>query len=136
MHGSYHHTSEFIFKSTPWSIKHQNFEDMGVDIILSGHCGLPFHHVNRNNYWLNPGVIGMPANDGTQRVWYMTLEENKDSVLFHHHSFEYDASMASSLMNEYRLPEAYAKTLINGIWDNCEILPQKETHNQGIRIEF
>jgi hypothetical protein len=35
------------------------------------------------------------------------------------------------LMLEKGLPASYAKTLLTGIWDNCEILPEKETRNQG-----
>jgi len=32
------------------------------------------------------------------------------------------------------LSEEYAGTLITGIWDNCEILPDQETAMQGIKI--
>jgi hypothetical protein len=29
--------------------------------------------------WINPGVIGMPANDGTERVWFLTMDCNEDA---------------------------------------------------------
>jgi len=39
-------------------------------------------------------------------------------------------------MIKNKLPEAYAKTLVTGIWDNCEILPEIETVAQGRKIEL
>jgi hypothetical protein len=34
-------------------------------------------------------------------------------------------------MNENGLPKAYSETLATGFWDNCEILPDIETEEQG-----
>lgn len=134
VHGSYHHTSEYIFKSTPWEVKAKNFQDTQSDIIIAGHCGLPFHEVNGNQWWLNPGVIGMPANDGTPRVWYMTLTFENEKIHFQHHSFEYNNEATSTRMVEAKLPMAYAQTLTTGLWDNNDILPEEETSLQGIPI--
>ncbi len=137
VHGSWHETAEFVFESTPWEVKAKNFEDGKADLILAGHCGLPFEDARNGRYWLNPGVIGMPANDGTQRVWYMVLETAKDGRLtFSHHSFDYDFEEAARLMNLYGLTPEYSKTLVTGLWDNCEILPDTETGLQGVEICF
>lgn len=136
VHGSFHHTSEFIFASTDWAIKQKNFEDTGAEIILAGHCGLPFSQQQAPYLWLNPGVIGMPANDGKPSVWYMILNDEKGQFSYQHHSLNYDFQQASKLMQEKQLPAAYAKTLQTGIWDNCEILPEVETQQQGKPIEF
>ncbi len=136
VHGSYHDTSEFIFKSTPWKTKQHNFDETGSDIILGGHCGLPFSDKKENLLWLNPGVIGMPANDGTPRVWYMLLNDTDGSFSFSHASFEYDNVQASELMKTNGLPGSYAKTLIDGNWDNCEILPKVEAWKQGHKITY
>ena len=137
VHGSYFETSGFVFKSTPWQLKTKNFDATKADIIFGGHCGLPFSDIQDKKMWLNAGVIGMPANDATTRVWYMVLEENENGEInFEHHSFEYDHTKAADLMEENQLPLEYAHTLRTGLWDNCEILPEEETAAQGIELEF
>lgn len=134
VHGSYHHTSEFIFESTEWQIKQNNFDDLKCDVILAGHCGLPFSQYKNEKYWLNPGVIGMPANDGTPRVWYMLLDDNADHFSYQHQALDYDHQSTSQKMKEKNLTPSYAQTLRTGMWDNCEILPASETALQGKRI--
>ena len=136
VHGSYFHTSEFIFRSTPWAAKARNFAATQSDIIIAGHCGLPFHHLEDGKYWLNPGVIGMPANDGTTRVWYMLLKPSDDGFTFEHKHFEFDYDETFARMLEEELPLAYAKTLSSGLWDNNDILPDEETAAQGINLSF
>ncbi len=137
VHGSWFQTSDFIFRSTDWKIKKDNFSATGADIIMAGHCGLPFAHVHEKKYWLNAGVIGMPPNDGTDRVWFLTLEETANSeVAFQFRNYSYNNSKASQLMLQNNLPPTYAKTLVTGIWDNCEILPEVETTQQGQRLSF
>lgn len=135
VHGSYTETSEFIFKSTDWAVKEKNFALTHADLILAGHCGLPFNDSKSRKTWLNPGVIGMPANDGTARVWYALLHPTANP-LFTHHSFSYNSAGAAALMYQNNLPEAYARTLETGIWDNCDILPPTETMLQGQRLVF
>lgn len=137
VHGSYFHTSEFVFKSTPWKEKEKNFAATGADVILAGHCGLPFNDLQNGKHWLNPGVIGMPANDGTTRVWYMILDSDQDGTFsFVHRSFEYDHEETFARMLETELPIAYAKTLTSGLWDNNDILPEEETVAQGVLLAF
>jgi predicted phosphodiesterase len=134
VHGSYFETSGYVFKSTDWTKKQRNFEAVKTDVIIGGHCGLPFSDVQNTQYWLNAGVIGMPANDGTTRVWYMILEDKPFS--FQHHAYEYDYLTTYQLMTNHCLPHQYAKTLKTGLWDNCEILPEAETAQQGQKLEF
>jgi predicted phosphodiesterase len=133
LHGSYYNTSEFVFKSTNWEVKQQNFDALKADVILAGHCGLPFSDENKGKLWLNAGVIGMPANDGTPRVWYAILNEI-DGFNFEIKELNYDFEKASKLMEGKPLPQTYQKTLKTGIWDNCEILPDLEAGLQGLEI--
>ncbi|MEL7250720.1 MAG: metallophosphoesterase family protein [Bacteroidota bacterium] len=135
VHGSVDQVSGYVFRSTPWSEKNEQLQKGEADLIIGGHCGLPFNHAQAGKYWLNPGVIGMPANDATTRVWYMILNDDGD-LDYVHHSFEYNHSEAAQQMREQRLPEAYALTLETGLWDNCEILPVTETKAQGVRIDL
>ena len=137
VHGSFDETSEYIFESTNWKIKSNNFNATQADIVIAGHSGLPFSQKHEQKFWLNPGVIGMPANDGTNRVWYMILDlDAHQEIQYEHKYFNYDHSEASRLMIECNLPKEYAKTIIDGIWDNCEILPDEETKKQGVPIDF
>lgn len=135
LHGSFFNTSEFIFQSTPWEVKQRNFEGLEADVIIAGHCGIPFQskNVEENKYWINAGVIGMPANDGSTAVWYLTIDPN-EFYQFHH--FEYDFEIAAQKMEQNGLPNEYAQTLRTGLWDNCEILPKAETALQGQAISL
>ncbi len=134
VHGSWFHISEFIFNSTPWQIKQNNFEATGSSIIVAGHCGLPFKNQYHQLTWLNPGVIGMPANDGNNSVWFATADISEGKFTTQFHQLEYDYKTAKKLMRENKLPISYAETLETGIWDNCEILPFEEAKMQGEKI--
>jgi predicted phosphodiesterase len=137
LHGSYLETAGYVFKSTDWSEKEKNFKETKADLILAGHSGLPFSHSKENKHWINAGVIGMPANDGTARVWYLILDTDEKGELFYEHcQFSYNHEETSALMIANQLPEAYAKTLKTGLWDNCEILPEEETKRQGVRLPY
>ncbi|WGK65388.1 metallophosphoesterase family protein [Croceiramulus getboli] len=136
LHGSYQQVSEFIFKSTPWSIKQASFDATESQVIIAGHCGLPFHHEQEDLLWLNPGVLGMPANDGSPQVWYAVLDDHSRHLFFKHHTLDYDYRTTSALMHEQPLPPEYARTIITGIWDNTEILPDVEKGLQGFGIKL
>jgi predicted phosphodiesterase len=136
VHGSYFNVSEFIFKSTDWSKKQPNFEATKSDVIVAGHCGLPFNDQKESSIWLNPGVIGMPANDGSPKVWYAILEDSKESFKFTHRTLVYNYRLTSKLMQNGLLPEEYSRTIITGVWDNTEILPPIETGLQGFGIQL
>ena len=136
VHGSYFNVSEFIFKSTEWAIKEPNFKATNADVIIGGHCGLPFHHQEKEKLWLNPGVIGMPANDGNPTVWYAVLDDCNNSFNFTHKTLTYNYKLTSKLMQNGLLPEEYSRTIVTGIWDNTEILPAIETGLQGFGIQL
>lgn len=136
VHGSYQNTSEFIFKSTPWVVKAPNFEAYNSDVIIAGHCGLPFHQEKKDKLWLNPGVIGMPANDGTPNVWYAILDNKNGTLNYKHHTLNYNYKLTSKLMIDHFLPQEYARTIKTGIWDNTEILPDIESGLQGFGIQL
>ncbi|WP_435415426.1 metallophosphoesterase family protein [Polaribacter aestuariivivens] len=136
VHGSYFNVSEFIFKSTDWAVKEPNFEATNANVIIGGHCGLPFNHQEKDKLWLNAGVIGMPANDGNSTVWYAVLDDSDNSFNFTHKTLEYNYKLTSKLMQNGLLPEEYSRTIVTGIWDNTEILPPIETGLQGFGIQL
>ena len=133
VHGSYHDTSAFIFESTEDEIKLAEMAAAQADVVLAGHCGIPFHSLLDDKCWINAGVIGMPANDSTSRVWYLLLDD-QTGFDFSHKSYEYDHPKTAKLMEEKGLPASYARTLSTGLWDNCEILPPTETNQQGVPL--
>jgi predicted phosphodiesterase len=136
VHGSIFNVSEFIFKSTPWKTKLLNFENTQSDIIIAGHSGLPFYDQKNDKTWVNPGVIGMPANDGNPSVWYAILDDSEESIHIDFHKLKYNHTLTSALMLNNPLPKSYAKTIITGIWDNMEILPIAEKEMQGKLIKL
>jgi predicted phosphodiesterase len=131
VHGSFFNVSEFIFKSTPWDTKQVNFDTTQSDIIVAGHCGLPFYDEKNNKHWINPGVIGMPANDGNTEVWCAILDDSIKPFKLEFRKLKYNYKLTNSLMLNGLLPESYAKTIISGLWDNMEILPNAEKEQQG-----
>ena len=132
LHGSFSETAEFIFESTAWEKKERIFNESDSDLIFAGHSGIPFHHSKNGKHWFNAGVIGMPPNDGTHRVWYLTLSPEKDVIHYQFQHFDYDRNAAYAAMIASDLPTTYAESLKTGLWDNCEILPSRETAQQGI----
>lgn len=136
VHGSWDNVSDFIFESTADEFKLKNNKELNADVIVAGHCGLPFSQNIEQKHWLNPGVIGMPANDGTSRVWYMILEDKDGALKYTHRYLEYDSETAFNLMKKNHLPMEYAETLVSGLWDNMEILNDAEKKLKGIPYNF
>ncbi|WP_179316063.1 metallophosphoesterase family protein [Winogradskyella undariae] len=134
VHGSYFNVSEFIFKSTDWSTKLRNFTALQSNIIIAGHSGLPFIEEQKDKLWINPGVIGMPANDGSPDVWFTILDDTTKPILANFRKLEYNHMLTNKLMLNGLLPESYAKTIVTGIWDNMEILPEAEKLLKGKTI--
>lgn len=135
VHGSEDYVSQFIFKSSDWAEKIESYQDLMVDTIVAGHCGLPFKDAYKQLLWLNPGVIGMPANDGATHTWAMILND-EDGFKAQHIPVIYDYQTAIAHMKKHNLPKEYALTLATGIWDNMEILPEQERLLQGKLLDL
>jgi uncharacterized radical SAM superfamily Fe-S cluster-containing enzyme len=133
VHGSLSAISRFVFASTPSRVKALDLVLSGADGIIGGHCGLPFTQVIDGRLWHNPGVIGMPANDGTPRVWYSVISPGSTprSILVEHAWLSYDHQGAATAMRRAGLPEGYASALSSGIWPNCDVLPSEEAKALG-----
>lgn len=130
-HGAPSQVNRFVFRSTDRAVKNAEFETTGAHVMIAGHCGLPFSDAMGPRLWHNPGVIGLPANDGTPRTWYSTLRQTAGGLQIDTQSLEYDVAGAQAAMRRVGLPEAYAATLSSGLWDNCDVLPDEETQTQG-----
>ncbi len=137
VHGNYGATSEFVWRSSAWDdTKAPAFAKTQADVIIAGHSGLPFAHERDGRLWLNPGVVGMPANDGTPRTWCAVLTLQTDGTLdYAFVPLDYDYKTARRRMLAHPLPKSYALTLDNGLWDNTEIMPAREANLTGIPID-
>lgn len=135
VHGHERDISEWVFASTPESEKRAALDQLGVDGVIAGHSGLPFSEVlGDGRLWHNPGVIGMPANDGTQRVWYSVLTPVADGLRVSHHALDYDVETAHARMIETNMPGPYADNMLDGIWPNQDLLPATERAQKGSPI--
>lgn len=137
VHGSLAEINHFVFASTPARVKALDLELSGADGIVAGHCGLPFSDVVDGRLWHNPGAIGMPANDGTPRVWFSVLTPGPEprSLSVEHLCLSYDHAAAAQKMRSAGLPDGYADALATGLWPSCDVLPPAELKSQGVPLE-
>jgi predicted phosphodiesterase len=136
IHGSTSDISGWIFESTDDHDKTKDLDVLSCDAIIAGHCGIPFAQVIADGrLWVNAGVIGMPANDGTQRGWFATITPENGTLNIQVESLHFDAPSAARAMRNAHLSEAYAKGLETGLWPNMDVLPESEKITQGIEIK-
>lgn len=134
IHGATSQISRFIFASTPALAKKRELDLVGCDGIVAGHCGLPFSQVIDGRLWHNAGVVGMPAHDGTPRVWYSIVSPAEGGIEIAHLALSYDHAGAARAMAHANLPSEYALALSKGIWPSCDVLPKQEIHAAGIAL--
>jgi Predicted phosphoesterase len=135
VHGGVDSINRFVFASTPEADKRAEIATAGGDGIIGGHCGLPFTQILDDRLWHNPGAIGLPANDGTPRVWFGIITPRADGLTIEHHPFAYDHATAARKMRTAGLPEGYAAALATGLWPSLDVLPAAERAAQGRPIE-
>ncbi|OAD45209.1 hypothetical protein [Polaribacter atrinae] len=63
-------------------IKQPNFKAINSNVIVVGYCGLPFYQPEKEQLWLNPEIIAIPANKGTPLVWHAILDDSKENFNF------------------------------------------------------
>lgn len=138
IHGGVTQINRFLFASTPAEVKAAELEalDADVDGVIGGHCGIPFGQLVAGKVWLNAGVIGMPANDGTQDGWYLLIEPVGEKLQAHWHRLTYPAEQARQAMLKAGLASGYADTIISGLWPSEDVLPDPEKRNRGKALEL
>ena len=135
VHGSVSRINEFVFSSTAIDIKQRELAQIDVDGIVGGHCGLPFTQQIGDKLWHNPGVVGMPANDGTQRGWYSVWSNKGTEIRIDTLPLAYDAAAANQVMIEAGLINGYADGLLTGLWPSLDVLPDSERALCGVPLE-
>ena len=134
IHGSVQSINEFVFEASEDEIKVSGLDALNVDAIIGGHSGVPFTQVIDDRLWHNAGVIGMPANDGTPRVWYTILHPENNDIRIEHRALNYDYMGAASDMRQLGLPSGYADCIETGLWPNLDVMPDDEKHKSGVAI--
>jgi predicted phosphodiesterase len=135
VHGGVTSINRFIFLSDAQTIEEELAAATGCDGVISGHCGLPFTCEIGGRLWHNAGAVGMPANDGTPRVWFSVLVPADGDILVEHHALDYDHTAAAARMRQRGLPEGYAAALETGLWPSCDVLPPAELRMRDRRLE-
>jgi len=134
VHGGVAETAGWVFASQPELIA-QELDAAGADVVLAGHCGVPFISEVGRRVWFNTGALGMPANDGTPDVWYgLVTPLGERSVRLTTHRLAYDHSAAAAAMRRSGHANPYARTLVTGIWPSLDVFPPAEKAATGRRI--
>lgn len=134
IHGGVTQINRFVFATCDAAIADE-LAASGCDGVIGGHCGLPFTRAIAGKLWHNAGVVGMPANDGTPRVWFSILMPSADGIAIAHHALAYDHAAAARKMRARGLPEGYAAALESGLWPSCDVLTAPELARCGQPLE-
>ncbi len=131
VHGGVDEVSGWVFKSGQARLDAE-CRRSGADVTVAGHCGLPFVARSGPLTWFNPGVIGMPANDGTPGVWYGLIQGlGEGGVELSTHRLDYDHLGAAAAMRRCGHANGYARTLVTGLWPSLDVLPEAERAGAG-----
>ncbi len=139
LHGAASAINRFLFPSAPdadlaGELDLAARQVGGCDGVIAGHSGMPFTQVLPDGrLWHNAGVIGMPPDDGTPRVWYALLTPGPDGLRIEHRPLSYDHAGAAAAMRAAGLPEGYAACLETGLWPTDDTLPPAERLIRGQR---
>jgi predicted phosphodiesterase len=130
IHGGVRQVNRFVFASQR-EVLAEELAGAEVDVLVGGHSGLPFIEKVGGGVWFNPGVIGMPANDGTPDAWYGLVRIEDDHVVLSTHRLSYDHSAAAAAMRRFGHANGYARSLITGLWPSLDVLPPAEAAATG-----
>jgi len=133
VHGGIDVINRFVFRSQR-AVIGAELERADADVVIAGHCGIPFIEKIEQRVWFNPGVIGMPANDGTTDTWYGLIETRGDHIALSTHRLAYDHQGAAAAMRKWDHANTYARSLITGLWPSLDVLPTHEKASTGMRI--
>ncbi len=135
VHGAPSRINRYVFASTPETEKLGELALSGGDGIVGGHCGIPFIDLPGGRLWCNAGAIGLPANDGTPRAWFLLLTAGRGGVTIDLRPLDYDFRRAAQKMRAAGLPPDYARALETGRWPPSDVLPPAEAMRAGVPLE-
>jgi predicted phosphodiesterase len=130
IHGGVACINRFVFASQGTLIAAE-LAAAGTDIVIAGHAGLPFIKRIGERIWFNPGVIGIPANDGTPQVCYGLIDVGGNEVSMSLRRLTYDHVGAAAATKDAGHANAYAQALVSGLWPSLDVLPRRERAARG-----
>lgn len=133
IHGGVETVNRFVFASQRDAIA-EELQQADADVVVAGHAGIPFIETVGRSVWFNPGVIGMPANDGTTDVWYGVIGLEGGRLLLSTCHLRYDHHAAAAAMHRSGHANGYARTLVTGLWPSLDVLPAAERAATGTPI--
>ena len=134
-HGTPDIINQFVFRSDIEEKKSSALKVEGIDGVICGHSGIPFIATINDFAWINSGASGMPANDGTSRIWYAVIEADDDGLGARTFALDYDFQSAADAMQRVGLINGYRDCLSSGLWPSLDVLPEKEKAETGIPLE-
>jgi len=135
LHGGVHQTNRYIFGSQTDALTEEAAK-LETDVVFTGHAGIPFIARAGGKTWLNAGVIGVPANDGTPDGWYALAEREDTGLRLSLRRLSYDHTTAAAAMRRAGHANGYARTLITGIWPSHDVLPEPEKAATGTPLSI
>ena len=133
VHGGVRQTNRFVFGSQSDVIA-EELAWADADLVVAGHAGLPFAAKSAGGVWFNPGVIGMPANDGTPAGWFGLIWYDGDDIILETHRLAYDSEGAASATSRAGHADGYARALLTGLWPSLDVLPAAERAAAGMSL--
>jgi predicted phosphodiesterase len=133
IHGGVGLINRFVFASEREAIA-EELTQGDTDIVIAGHAGVPFIEKVGDAAWFNPGVIGMPANDGTPDVWYGLIALEAGDLLLSTRRLAYDHLGAAAAMRRCGYADGYARTLVTGVWPSLDVFPPAERAATGRKL--
>lgn len=133
VHGGCSEIARWVFASDR-AVLAEEMAMAGADVVIAGHAGLPFIERFGDGVWFNPGVIGMPANDGTAETWYGLVSFEAGAVRLSTRRLSYDHRRSAAGVRRYRYADGYARSLITGLWPGLDVLPPAERAATGLRV--
>lgn len=132
IHGGARETARFLFASAPDADFAAEMDALQADLVLAGHAGMPFlRALPDGRRWVNAGVIGMPANDGTPDGWFAALRPEGGGLRVSLERLSYDASGAAAALRAAGSAPPYAEALETGLWPSLDVLPEAERAATG-----
>lgn len=131
VHGAPSRINRYIFPSTPEATLIDEIDRADADGVIGGHSGIPFTRIVDGRLWHNAGAVGLPANDGTPRVWFSVLSPIPDGIVIETRALDYDFRAAAAAMRRRGLPAGYADALETGLWPSLDVLPAAERAETG-----
>lgn len=131
VHGSTLALNDFWWESLSEVAHRERVAASGADVICCTHSGLPWQRWVDGTLVVNVGVLGRPANDGRQEVWYALLDLDgsggSGGVSAELVPLAYDWRSQAASMRAAELPEAFVDTIESGWWTTClEVVPPYE----------